>query len=81
MPSLVEIDQLVLEKIFFLTPSMYYTFSWLSPLGKGRGILFQQNTQVPSSDVITPLYGYSSASEAWKVFVYVNGGARAMCGA
>ena len=33
------------------------------------------NTQVPSSDVITSLCGYSSVSEAWKVCVYVNGGA------
>ena len=36
------------------------------------------NTQVPSSDIITSLCGYSSVSEAWKVFVYVNGGASAI---
>ena len=36
------------------------------------------NTQVPSSDVITSLCGYSSVNEAWKVFVYVNGGASAI---
>ena len=35
------------------------------------------NTQVPSSDVITSLCWYSFVSEAWKVFVYVNGGASA----
>ena len=35
------------------------------------------NTQVPSSDVITSLCGYSFVIEAWKVFVYVNGGASA----
>ena len=33
------------------------------------------NTQVPSSNVITSLSGYSSISETWKVCVYVNGGA------
>ena len=38
----------------------------------------QHNTQVPSSDVITSLCGYSSVNEAWKVFVYVNGGASAI---
>ena len=38
----------------------------------------QPNTQVPSSDVITSLCGYSSVNEAWKVFVYVNGGASAI---
>ena len=31
--------------------------------------------QVPSSDVITSLCGYSSVSEAWKVCIYVNCGA------
>ena len=36
------------------------------------------NTQVPSSDVITSLCGYSSVNEAWKVFVNVNGGASAI---
>ena len=36
------------------------------------------NTQVPSSHVITSLCGYSSVSEAWKVCVYVNGGASAI---
>ena len=36
------------------------------------------NTQVPSSDVITSLCAYSSVNEAWKVFVYVNGGASAI---
>ena len=36
------------------------------------------NIQVPSSDVITSLCGYSSISEAWKVCVYVNGGASAV---
>ena len=36
------------------------------------------NTQVPSSDIITSLCGYSSVSEAWKVSVYVNGGACAI---
>ena len=36
------------------------------------------NTQVSSSDVITSLCGYSSVNEAWKVFVYVNGGASAI---
>ena len=36
------------------------------------------NTQVPSSDIITSLCGYSSVNEAWKVFVYVNGGASAI---
>ena len=35
-------------------------------------------TQVPSSDVITSLCGYSSVSEAWKVCVYMNGGASAI---
>ena len=35
-------------------------------------------TQVPSSHVITSLCGYSSVSEAWKVCVYVNGGATAI---
>lgn len=33
------------------------------------------NTLFPSSDVFASLYGYSSVSEAWKVFV--NGGANA----
>ena len=33
------------------------------------------NTQIPSSNVMTSLCGYSSVSEAWKVCVYVNGGA------
>ena len=38
----------------------------------------KDNTQVPRSDVITSLCGYSSVNEAWKVFVYVNGGATAI---
>ena len=41
-------------------------------------LLGADNTQVPSSDIITSLCGYSSVSEAWKVFVYVNGGASAI---
>ena len=36
------------------------------------------NAQVPSSDVITSLCGYSSVNEAWKVFVHVNGGESAI---
>ena len=36
------------------------------------------NKQVPSFDVITSLCEYSFVSEAWKVFVYVNGGASAI---
>ena len=43
-----------------------------------RQIMEVSNTQVPSSDVITSLCGYSSVNEAWKVFVYVNGGASAI---
>ena len=38
------------------------------------------NTQVPSCHVITSLCGYSSVSEAWKVCVYINGGAAAIRG-
>ena len=33
------------------------------------------NTEVPSSDVYTSLYWYSSVSKVRKVFVCVNGGA------
>ena len=44
-------------------------------------ILPTPNSQVLSSDVIMCLCGYSSVSEAWKVFVYVNGGASAIWGA
>ena len=40
--------------------------------------VLEPNTQVPSSDIITSLCGYSSVNEAWKVCVYVNGGASAM---
>ena len=35
-------------------------------------------TQVPRSDGITSLCGYSSVGESWKVFVYVNGRASAL---
>ena len=49
-----------------------------SPNQTRRGALSLINTQVPSSDVIMSLCGYSSVSEAWKVFVYVNGGASAI---
>ena len=43
-----------------------------------KGLTTSSNTQVPSSDVITSLCGYSSVSETRKVFVYVNGGASAI---
>ena len=40
--------------------------------------LSSDNAQVPSSDIITSLFGYSSLSEAWKVFDNVNSGASAL---
>ena len=36
------------------------------------------NTQVPSSDVITSLCGYSVLNETWMVFVNVDNGTRAI---
>ena len=51
------------------------------PHPQWQKVLYFPNTQVPSSDIITSLCGYSSVSEAWKVFVYVNSGASAICDA
>ena len=42
VPSLVKIDQLVLEKRIFKSCQFTFINSELSPLGKGRGPLFEQ---------------------------------------
>ena len=59
-----------------------YTFyednGFLKTLYQRYFLITRVNTQVPSSHVITSLCWYSSVSEAWKVCVYVNGGATAI---
>ena len=46
MPSLVEIDAVVLEK----KSSMYFHFSLLSPFDNGHGILFEQTLIIFTSE-------------------------------
>ena len=74
MPSLVEIDPVVLKKKIFKVGQCIFAISLLSPLGKGRGPSFEQTwiriTQgcfVPSLAVIGPLV-LEKKMKMWKVY-------------